>query len=184
MKKDFWINAILHQIGWWSCVGFQGWLGPLLMFGFISTHWVLHPNERRQDLLLASVALLLGGSVDLTLSSVGAVNYQGSFEWGGVPLWIFSLWVGFGFTLRLSNSWLCTTPQRSFLLGIIAGPAAYAGASRIDLIALPYGLQSLIWIGSLWGPVLGVLAKVRAWSEADDRKSDSNPRNPSDRSPR
>ncbi|MEO8670149.1 MAG: DUF2878 domain-containing protein [Tahibacter sp.] len=154
------LNALGYQITWFAAVIGAGrgwaWAGPLTLLVFAG--WQLGTSRfRAADLRLVGVALICGLLIDGALVQGHMARFAApspSSEFA--PVWILSLWCAFALTLNHSldvlkshGLWI------SSLLGAVAAPLAYLGASR--------GWDAIEFTDSPW-PAMLTLAM--AWSLA------------------
>ena len=150
---------VCHQMGWWACVIWMGWLGPAIMFAFILLHLWCERVEWREELRLVWVSAFVGLVVDNSLAAVGAVSYVGDPVIGWMPLWLLAIWAGFGATLRHSQSILVQGPRAAFLTGALGGPLAYLGGVRLERLSVD-GVQGFVWVGLVWTGAMFTLWRV------------------------
>ena len=75
-------QMVLQQAGWWACVLWMGWLGPVTMLAFLLLHlWMLR-NNWRPELGLIVLSAALGLALDKALGALGAVTYVGTLRIG------------------------------------------------------------------------------------------------------
>jgi hypothetical protein len=129
-------NFVGYQLVWFAVVATAGgtrpWLGLAAAAAFITLQMALS-DRRALDLRLLALALLLGLTIDGTLSELGWIRYAGpspAVPPGGAPLWILALWTSFSLTLTRSLAWLSTHPVWAAVFGAIGGPIAYWSAAR------------------------------------------------------
>lgn len=170
----FWINLVGYQLVWFCTVIGAGhglaWPALLAVALFAAMQLTISDN-RRVDLQLVGVAVLIGIVLEGTLAYSGLVHYTAhvpALPPGGAPLWILALWAAFALTLRQSLRYLQAHPRIAALLGAIGAPLAYASASRgwsAVTFAAP-AWHALVVIGMGWAigmPLLATLA--RRWSQ-------------------
>ena len=149
-------QMVFHQAGWWACVLWMGWLGPVIMLAFLLVHlWILREHWRKEVFLIV-LAALLGLALDNALAAVGAVTYVGTLRIGWAPLWLVAIWAGFGATLRHSQAVFVQSLRNALLTGVIGGPLAYMGGEKLERMTVS-GPTGWLWIGVLWGIVLAAL---------------------------
>jgi hypothetical protein len=146
-------QMVAHQIGWWACVLWMGWTGPAAMVVFLLLHLGLTRSQWRPEVALIAASTVIGIAVDNTLFTLGAVSYKGTLLVGFTPLWLVSIWAGFGATLRHCQAVFVQSPKVALLTGCLGGPAAYWGGERLDrmLIGDPWGwiAVSVTWTAAL-----------------------------------
>ena len=107
----------------------------------------------------------LGLSADTLLVAAGAVEFEGAFRLGWVPLWMVSLWAGFGATLLHSQRAMLRNRRLALLIGALGGPAAYWGGERLGCLTI-HGAFGMVAVGCAWAMVLGTLEKLLRQDEA------------------
>ena len=127
-----WPQLLFHQAGWWACVIWMGWLGPMVMLAFLAAHLTFTRRRIRQELVIITAATLTGIALDSALAITGAVSYVGELKVWAAPLWLVSIWAGFGATLMHSQSVLVRSRTIAVLTGLLGGPAAYWGGERLS----------------------------------------------------
>ena len=114
------------------------------------------PEETRFIIALG----LLGTMLDSIKASVGLIGYAGGYpgaDWLA-PLWITSLWVGFGATIAHSMAFLAGRPVLAFILGAVFGPVSYLTAAGFGAVWFPRGdWLAMTVVALLWGVSLPVM---------------------------
>jgi len=147
---------VLQQAGWWACVLWMGWLGPVTMLAFLLLHlWMLR-NNWRPELGLIVLSAALGLALDNALGALGAVTYVGTLRIGFAPVWLVAIWAGFGATLRHSQAIFVQSLRNALLIGLLGGPLAYMGGEKLERLTIS-GPSAWLWISLLWGIVLAIL---------------------------
>lgn len=155
----------LHQAGWWACVLWMGWQGPMVMLGFIFIHlWMLR-SQWRVEVSLIALSTLLGLALDNALAQLGAVTYVGAIRLGWAPLWLVTIWSGFGATLRHSQAVFVRSLKHALMTGLLGGPLAYMGGEKLERMVVT-GPVGWLWIGLLWGAVMVILYQAVRISNA------------------
>jgi hypothetical protein len=167
-----WLNFIGYQLVWFAMVGSavtRPWLGFAAAGGFIALQVAI--SERRAlDVRLAILALVLGVSIDGTLSELGWLRYATptpALPAGGAPLWILALWASFSLTLTRSLAWLSGHPVWGALFGAIGGPIAYWSAARgfHAVRFVPPSYRGVAGLAAGWAAAMTVLFYMaRRWS--------------------
>lgn len=146
-------QMVAHQVGWWACVLWMGWTGPVVMLAFLALHLRLTRSAWRPEVALIAGSTVIGIAVDNALFAAGAVSYEGTILVGFTPLWLVSIWAGFGATLRHCQAVFVQSPRVALLTGCLGGPAAYWGGERLDrmVIGEPAGwvAVSVTWTAAL-----------------------------------
>ena len=140
MNKNIIINFVLFQISWFSCVigaaKQMPWLGVIVVL--VCTAWHLSlANNKRAEIILLLIALLIGGLFDQLMQSTGLISYE-AHGWSTalVPAWILALWLAFTTTLNVSLRWMRGKWLLAILFGAVGGPLAYIGAEKLGAVSL------------------------------------------------
>lgn len=148
-------NAVLFQIGWFTCVlgGNSGWL--LITFAIFAVHLRLIGSWRAEGKLLMTV-FALGCVLDSALIKLGVFDFG---EVGRViPLWLALLWPLLATTLGHCLAWSAKPWWLASILGAIGGPASYIAGSHLTYVQLPLGLwPSALILGAIWAAVFPLL---------------------------
>ena len=150
VKVPQWLS---HQVAWWVCVLGTGWIRPGAMAAFVAIHLWFTRSAWQREVQIICWAVGLGFSADSCLVMVGAVDFEGVLRLGVVPLWMMSLWAGFGATLHHSQRALLKNRQVALIVGALGGPAAYWGGERLGCLTIDEPL-GLIAVGCAWAVVL------------------------------
>ena len=162
-----WPQWVAHQCAWWAAVLWMGWLGPAAMGVFIGIHlWVMRAQLRRETEVILAAAFI-GVAVDGTLNAIDAVRYVGDLRIAGSPVWLVSIWAGFGATLRHSQAVLVQSPLVAATVGLLGGPAAYWGGERLARMQVSGGL-GWIAVAATWSIALLLLHYTARRAGRDD----------------
>lgn len=155
------LNALLFQLGWFTCVlsGDSLWLLLGVVIVLAHFRWVGRWGD--EGPMMLGIAL-----IGITLDSF--LNWLGVFQFQQVslliPFWLMLLWVLLASTLRHGLAWSARPWWRACLLGALAGPLSYYAGGRLAGVSFPYGTgPTLIGLGVLWAlllPLLHVLARM------------------------
>jgi hypothetical protein len=162
MTKDFLINLILFQLGWFACVlgGANDHIivGVLIAFAVIVYHFY-KAVDSRHELRLVSIALLIGILYESAMVYLRLAHYQhGQIHEAIAPLWMILMWPLFATTLNLSMRWLKSMPLWSIaIIGAVSAPFAYYAGNRLGAVSYDDIALSLIVIASAWSLFLPVL---------------------------
>jgi len=157
---------LTHQAAWWICVLGTGWVRPSAMAVFVSLHLWLTRAQWQREALVIGVTTGLGLAADTALVLSGAISFEGGFRLGVVPLWMISLWAGFGATLLHSQRRMLKGRRLALILGALGGPCAYLGGERLDCLTVTDGF-GLVAIGLAWAIVLVALEAMLSHLETD-----------------
>jgi hypothetical protein len=137
----------------------MGYIGPLVMIGFLALHLYMTKDIWREEAIIAVVATLVGIAVDNSLHLVGAVSYVGELTVGYSPAWLVAIWLGFGPTLRHSQSLFVRRWLNTLLVGFIGGPLAYYGGVKLARLSVN-GLHGWLSVSVAWALAMSALYLV------------------------
>ena len=147
------VNFVAFQVGWFAAVLGAGHGMPWL--GVVNVPWVLIVNvafsaDRRQELIVALVAAVMGFVVDTGLVAAGVfapVPFLVPRPFS--PLWMVMLWVNQATTLNGCMAWLRGRYLAGALFGAIGGPFAYLSGAKLGAATLP-STSGLVILGITW----------------------------------
>lgn len=154
----WWVNFAAMQAGWFACVlaaahgGVR--LAPIAALLVIALHLALS-HERRGELQVAAVTLLIGAAWESIVISTGWLHYND--DGAIVPWWIFAMWPMFSTTLNISMRFLHGRPWLAVALGAIGAPLSYAAGARLGALTLPHRTAALVLQGAGWALILPTL---------------------------
>lgn len=161
-----WIDVAVFEAAWFGCIELVVHGLPLAAVALIAAYVVAQlacSTNRRADLILVGVACAVGTVWDTTMMRTGVIAFASPGPWDGLaPAWILALWAQFAVVLRGPLRALWGRPWLVAALGLVGGPAAYAGACRMGAGVLAPGPMPLVAIGAGWAliaPALVVLAR-------------------------
>jgi hypothetical protein len=181
MKRKV-VNFALFQAGWFTCVlgatAGHEWLGPLVVLVMLALHLILIERSWAELAFLLVVGLI-GTILDSLQVWLGVVRFSGTPALNiACPLWITALWFAFGTTLNVSLGWLHRRYVLAAILGGLAGPLTYVGASRLGALTVPNSGFAVITVGveyALAMPLLlfvsGLIRRSRARLAERDRQT-------------
>ena len=156
-----------QQAAWWLCVLGMDWSGPLSMAAFVVLHLMMVPRPLvGGELRLIGISAVVGLCLDSALAWSGMVIYEGGPLIGLSPLWLVSIWAGFGATLRHSQSILMRGRVHATITGAVGGPLAYMGGTRLEALSV-HGSMGYAAVGALW--LLAMLTLER-FVRAEERR--------------
>lgn len=158
MKANL-VNAVLFQLVWLGCVvggGVYGLLWPGVLALVVLVASVSGHACRRQDVLVAMLALPIGLALDTLWIRMGILDYGGTSV---APPWILLMWIGVALTINHSLTLLRDRPLLGAVVVALFGPLSYVGGDRIGAVVVPQ-LQSLWMVSVAWGLVFGLLFVV------------------------
>jgi len=151
------LNALLFQVGWFSCVLGGDLLAVVITATILLVHsqWLMRSS--REWLLIALVAVI-GISLDSFWSYNGLLQFPGVAL--GIPLWLACIWLLFATCLCHSFNWLQQRLLLASLLGAVAGPSSYlAGAAMADVVLGEPQLFSIALMALAWAFMFPLLLK-------------------------
>lgn len=149
------LNALLFQIGWFSCVMGGNTIAIAVTAIILYVHHKLAINNLNEWLFIFTVASI-GLTIDSLLSVSGILLFDSVSI--GIPIWLFCIWLVFSCTLNHSLKWLSKHLLLAMLMGAIAGPMSYfAGAQLTDVSLATPQIYSLIILACIWATLLPLL---------------------------
>ncbi len=157
-------NVVAFQLGWFACVlgaaGGMPLLGTGAAIAIVCWHLSIAPNPRAELILVAIVAVI-GALWDSALVALGWIHYpNGTLIAGTAPYWIVALWVLFATTLNVSLGWLKRSVPMAAVFGLLGGPLAYLGGSKLDALVLVEPGFALAALALGWGLLTPLLLRV------------------------
>ncbi len=165
-KSQIISNFILFQIGWFACVIGAAkqlpWLGVIVVAAIVVWHFS-QSKQAKPELILLTLALVIGGIYDQLMLSSGLISYQ-AHGWLAslVPAWILALWAVFVTVLNVSLRWMRNKWLVAILFGTIGGPLAYMAAEKLGAVSLNNLPASYVALAVGWAiltPLLLVLSE-------------------------
>lgn len=143
------LNALLFQIGWFTCVFGGDFVALIFTLSLLIIHMSFFLRERKEYL-----AITLFPTVGILAESLliwSDLHYVGLSY---VPIWLACLWVLVGLTLFHSLRWLGTTPALSVALSLLAPPISYYFGGKAVGFTFSSPFTSLMLISVIWGVIL------------------------------
>lgn len=150
------INAVLFQGVWLGCVvggGVYGLLWPGVLALVILVASISGMPCRRQDVLMAMLALPAGLLLDSLWIQLGVLDFHGATY---APSWILLMWIGVALTINHSLVMLRDRPLLGAIVVALFGPVAYIGGHKLGAVIVPE-FSSLWMVGLSWGLLFGLL---------------------------
>jgi hypothetical protein len=165
------INVGINQAIWFLCVlGGNG--GALFALPLLVVNILLSP-QKRADLQMIGLLLLIGVVIDGTLQAIGFFSFSsGGFP---IPLWLAVVWVALAALPHHSLAWMKKRILLSVLFGSLGGPLAYWAGVRLGAATFHWPLLSslallaVVW-ALLWTGVMAVAARQKL-QQPDDSVS-------------
>lgn len=169
MKSSL-INFVAFQTCWFAAVLGAAAGIPLLGPAFAAVWLPLHIRAAKAsagiELKLILVAGALGYLLDSALVLGGWISFPAQAQLGAPStVWMVTLWLGFAATLRHSLGWMRGRYVVAALLGIIVGPLAYWGGSKLGAIVLTETLSTLLPISLEWFIAMPLLLMIIGYLE-------------------
>lgn len=139
-RSNLWINALLFQVGWFTCVLAAAhdveWTLGLVAPAILG--WHLHRAQHAgSELALIALALGVGVLFESWMSQSGVIRADGSaIAQGGPAIWLVTLWALFATTLNVSMRWLRGRLLLAAGVGAVGGPLAYLGGAKLGALEL------------------------------------------------
>lgn len=161
------INFILFDVAWivtiLSAANGMPYIGVLFTLLWMIFHISFVVKQRTNELILLSLAALIGYLIESTLVIFGMISYPQQTVLGApATLWMVTLWINLAATINYSLSLLHGRYAISALAAAVAGPVAYYAGQKFGAITLD-GIPALISISLVWFfamPFLFYLSKV------------------------
>ncbi|MEM7406709.1 MAG: DUF2878 domain-containing protein [Pseudomonadota bacterium] len=165
------LNFAGFQIVWWIAVlgaaAGQGSYGVAAAVTFAVLHFgLLRPPDGEH--WLVAMTLLVGAMLDSSQFQLQLLQLPGPATANHAPVWLVSLWLALGLTLRHSLSWMERRPLLAGLLGLIAAPVAYHGGAALGALA-PLELMSTVSVGLAYALALPALGWFSVWLRTNRR---------------
>ena len=149
------VNLIAFQLCWFAAVlgaaAGMPYLGPLFAAVWLPVHILANRSSASTEIKLVLAAGILGYALDSILVLGGWMSFpQHALLGAPSTLWMVTLWLGFAATLRHGLGWLRGRYLLGGLLGVIAGPLAYWGGSKLGAVVLTDTAPSLVAVGVEW----------------------------------
>ncbi len=147
------VNLVAFQIGWFAAVLGAGhgmpWLGVVVVPLVLIVNLVFSA-DRRQEMVVALVAAVMGFMVDTGLVAAGVfapVPFLVPPPFS--PPWMVLLWVNQATTLNGCLAWLRGRYLAGSLFGAVGGPLAYLSGAKLGAASLP-STNGLVILGITW----------------------------------
>lgn len=152
------INFIAMQAGWFACVLSAAHGAALLASLFALAVLLLHlwmSVHRREELLLASIALLIGTLWESIATATGFIRYNAGNA--VLPFWIFTMWPMFATTLNVSMRFLHERRLLAAALGAIGAPLSYLAGAGLGALVLPDRTAAVLLHAAGWALLMPLL---------------------------
>lgn len=171
------INVAFLYVGWFTAVlgAAKGdpFAGPVVALLTLVIHlWMVRESLLSEFLAVFSV-ILIGSLGDSILPTLGFVSFSaGAPGFGAYPIWMVSLWVGYGSALSLSLAWLKQRIIIASIFGAVGGPLSVLAGVKLgaahfaELVSSEITLVLLAFEWSLLVP-LTVIVHRRVYAECE-----------------
>lgn len=139
-----WVNAVLFQIGWFTCVLERSWIAVGVTALILLVHG-LYVRAPRWEWLAVGLITCAGITQDVVLIQLDVLRFD-THPWP--PLWMLCMWLLFATTLNHSMRWLADRWWLASLLGAIAGPLSYLAGERLGAVSVNHDrlpILALAW---------------------------------------
>jgi hypothetical protein len=143
-------NIIGFNISWFGLVLVGNSFIPITLL-WIGLH-LYRCKQRLAELTLIVSVVSIGAVIDSTLFFLGVFEFSGGLF---IPLWLVTLWGGFGASIAHSLHFLERSKLLQFIVGFIFPPLSYvAGSSLSDILLGQSPLVTFLILAPLWGALL------------------------------
>lgn len=158
------INALGFQTAWWACIAGVGLgleLQALAYCTALAGAHLFYIQDRKRELQLAAVTLVIGIVVDTALQAASVIRFYGWSLWEMSPFWLWALWVLFAMTLNSSLAFLKTQPWwLSAAAGLVFGPLTYCAGAKLGAAALDASVGHMFALAVAWTLALPAMVMV------------------------
>lgn len=151
------VCSLVYQAVWFAAVYAASrssllLLGPAVLIAGLALQLVLWRALFKRAIVMLLAGLLAGIVIDGTLTLAGVlVPYRQVLPYPLPPLWLLTLWAGFGVYMATGLELMYGRPRMAVVAGLLCGPLAYRGG--VPFGALELGANawlSLAVIGVVW----------------------------------
>ncbi len=160
------VNYVLLQAAWFGAVlsvahdHLSGAFAVCLLV--LAIHFALI-RDRRRDLQLVAVAVLVGAVTETATRGLGAYTAVDPVPPPWPASWFLALWAVFGTTLRHCMAWLRDRWLLASAFGVVGGPLAVLGGGELGAVAIaPDRWRLWVLVGLQWALVLPLFGWVTA----------------------
>ena len=150
-----WINLFLLNALWFATVLgatheilWPAYLCLLLLISVI----LIYSGIDKQGWQVIAISVVFGIVIDGFLMGNGLVIYHGHNEiipWLP-PVWILSLWLGFGASVRVGMQWMLNSPILGTIFMVVGAPLSYVSAAKLGAVEIPQLIEALTVIAVGW----------------------------------
>ncbi len=158
------VCSLVYQAVWFACVVAATrrawiWVPPVTVAGFTLMQLCFWKSARWRTMLLMATALVAGGFLDSGLTLSGVLSPARSvLPWPLTPVWLLSLWAGFGVYIALGLDLMYGRARMAALGGAIGGPLAYRAGVTFGAVELGIPVwRALVILSMAWAVAFMVL---------------------------
>jgi len=151
------VCSLIYQAVWFAAVYSASrssllLLGPAVLIVGLALQRVLWRSLFRPAMLMLLTASLAGVMIDGALTLAGVlVPYRQVLPYPMPPLWLLTLWAGFGVYMATGLELMYGRPRLAVVAGLFCGPLAYRGGVPFGALELGENAWvSLAIIGAVW----------------------------------
>jgi hypothetical protein len=163
------VCSLIYQAVWFAAVYSASrssllLLGPAVLLVGLALQLVLWRSLFSRAVLMLLAASLAGVMIDGALTLAGVlVPYRQVLPYPFPPLWLLTLWAGFGVYMATGLELMYGRPRLAVVAGFICGPLAYRGGVPFGALELGENTWvSLAVIGLVWAIAFPLLLALAA----------------------
>jgi len=163
------VCSLIYQAVWFAAVYSASrssmlLLGPTFLLVGLALQLVLWRSLLKRAILMLLAGLLAGVMIDGVLTLAGVlVPYRQVLPYPLPPLWLLTLWAGFGVYMATGLELMYGRPRVAAFAGLVCGPLAYRGGVPFGALDLGENVWlSLAIIGAVWAIAFPLLLALAA----------------------
>ena len=150
------INAVLFQVGWFSCILLPVKYSVPIASAVLTAHYFLSGKSDKEMLKIFAIGSI-GYCMDVVCQSMGLINLSAS---NSPVIYLVLVWLLFASTLNWSMKFFMLSPLRSAVLGLLA-PMSYFAAQQLNKVQYSEPLvKSMLIHALLWSVLMLIVQKV------------------------
>lgn len=177
------VCSLIYQAVWFAAVYSAAkspllLLGPAVLLAGLVLQLALWPSLFKRAIVMLLAGLLTGVVVDGILTLAGVLlPYRQVLPHPIPPLWLLTLWAGFGVYLATGLELMYGRPRLAVVAGLLCGPLAYRGGVPFGALALGANAWlSLAAIGAVWALAFPLLLWIASRLQASGGRTHAEPR--------
>ncbi len=167
------VCSLIYQAVWFAAV-YSASRSPLLLLGpavlivGMGLQLALWRSLFKRAMVMLVAASLAGMLIDGTLTLAGVlVPYRQLLPFPLPPLWLLTLWAGFGVYMATGLELMYGRPRVAVVAGLVCGPLAYRGGVPFGALELgPNAWLSLAMVGVVWALAFPLLLWIASRLQA------------------